>query len=251
MNKKIMIVIFAVMLLAGCVNMQMEQELHRDGTSDLVMEVSLDLPPMMQDQEGDQFEEIESDLREEFGEEYGEKVKATEIENGFRIEFYGIDMTSEESLGEFMDETPGTEGELHTFEEDSSLFTKRYRYEIPFESEEEIMNPEASFGGPEETHNVQESINEDMPEQPSDITPESDLPEAPTMDGMDDFIDEEMLAQMFDIKYTLTVFADIDDTNGEIIDDRTVEFDLIQMEEDGYVEFSENRIAGWFSGWFS
>ncbi|MFW6014212.1 MAG: hypothetical protein ACOCQG_03480 [Candidatus Nanoarchaeia archaeon] len=45
----------------------MEQELNRDGTSEFIMEVILDLPPMMQDEIDDnQFEDVKSDLMEEF-----------------------------------------------------------------------------------------------------------------------------------------------------------------------------------------
>lgn len=65
MNKNLVFTIFATMLLAGCV--EMEQELNRDGTSEFIMEVILDLPPMMQDEIDDnQFEDVKSDLMEEF-----------------------------------------------------------------------------------------------------------------------------------------------------------------------------------------
>ncbi|MFW6014211.1 MAG: hypothetical protein ACOCQG_03475 [Candidatus Nanoarchaeia archaeon] len=113
------------------------------------------------------------------------------MENGFRPEFYGIDMTSEDL--DMMSKTPASQDELHVFEEDPSLFTKSYRCEILFDTEEELMSPEASLGGSEEDYNIQEPTTDDVPETPT-MDDMNGMDEMDDMGNMDEMFDEEMMA---------------------------------------------------------
>lgn len=238
MNKKLLMILFATFLLAGCINIDIEQELHRDGTSNYAFQVEMDIPPMMQGEmdetPANDFEQIEANLRETYGDAYGESVRATQLDNGFRVEIDGIDLTEEQV--EISEELPTADGQVHVLEEETSFLTRTYRYEIPFDNVgDDLVDDEVSLDG----------VNEDTPVFTQEV--DQELPEQ----GMEDMFDEEALMEMFDMTYTITVFADVDDTNGEIVDSRTVTFDLMQMEENGYVEFSENRISSWFSTIFS
>lgn len=237
MNTKIFMILLATLLLTGCVNLDIDQQLYRDGTSNYSLQLQVDIPQAMQgdfeENPASDFEEIEENLRESYGDAYGSNVTATRLDNGFRIDFKRIDLTQEEL--DIPEEFPMVSNS-HVFEEERGFLTNTYRYEIPFGDVENNLLDE------DDNSNL-DSVSPNMPGAvPQEV---DELPEG------EELFDEEALADFFNITYTLTVFADIDDTNGELIDSRTVTFNLIEMEENGYIEFSENKISYWFNTLFN
>ena len=235
-GKKPLALLLAV-LLTGCMNIGFEQELQRDGTSNLAAEVTIDIPGGMDEDNQDvavnDFEEIKEELQEEYGERFGEDVQIEQLDNGYRILFTEFDLTQEVPRG---DQLGAIQGETHTFEVDIGILTTNYRYEIPFTDELAI---DEAVGNNE----TKEEGNNSLPE-----TAESSIQQEIGLD--EDMLNEEMLSQFLDLTYTVTVFADIDNTNGELQDERTVTFNLLELEEAAYIEFSENTVSGWFKSWF-
>lgn len=244
--------------------MEYEQTLHRDGTSDLVIEVTSDNPDVSQEIE-EEFEEEE--FLDEVPEEYHDNVDYEILDDGMKIVLEDIDFTEE--VIDSDEDVEALMPDVHDFTEDASLFSVDYRYEIPIDNfGDEFMSPEfedSGFlddGGHEHEIAFSETNEPQKYESNEELTSE-DVEHVDTAEGVeyigsdvDDDVEtmagfEEYVQGMFDMTYRLNVFADIDETNGEVIDDRTVEFDLMEIEEDVlYVEFSENRVLSWFKSLF-
>lgn len=259
MNKVLLLGLLSTIFIAGCVNLDYNQELYRDGTSDLEMRMSIDMPGFDEELE-ETAQELREEIDETIDEEYRDRLDAFVEDGAMVFSIEGFDHKNPENnewLG--LDEDSwedvfivGGEDEF-MLERDSDFFSNSYRFEIAIDPDdafgdgslsEQGLEDEVLMEGPD--INEEADMFEDEPEE--NIMPD----EGGVME--DEMFDDEMFEMMTEsmsFTYTLTVFADIDETNGELIDDRTVEFDLFELEgETLYVEFSESSISGWWNSIF-
>lgn len=212
MNKiMILILLFSLTIFAGCFNVDIEQEIKRNGNFDMKITFQSDIPMAISSMEEEL--EVNSEL-EEF-------VTIESTSNSITYVFTDIDPTQNDLFTDIDDST----SESSLFESDTYSFTREfrfpfyhYRYEIKMPVDEDHI--EAGF--------------------------EDDI----QFDEEDLFGDEfaEMFENLFNIGYTVKVFGKITDSNGEIINDNEVKFSLLSnTEEVLYVEFRDLFFMSWFS----
>lgn len=222
MNHKInlLLLVFTLIFITGCIDVQYNQELNRDGTSNL--ELMIEVPAMGAEMLDEMYNQTVYEI-ENNANLTDVDVNVTLEDNALSYHFKNIDMSSQENL-QIINDLSGSDedvedaqlNESHKYDKNVGIFSTTYRYELPISSMDDDNSVE----------NESASLNGTQP------TPNMDLEEL-----------GEGIEEMMNVEYRLTVFGDIVETNMNQVNENTVSVDLIDLPENVsvlYVEFEES-----------
>ena len=209
MKKTLLIFIVALIFIGGCVNIDIEQKIKRNGLVDMSFEITTSMPMILDELK----ESIVLSNENEFPFEVVEK------ENGIAYVFENIDPA-----------------QANLFEQDDE--------DVPLDS---ISNLQVSyeFRFPYYYYTIEIDMSDSQNNLENKSAEEISLGEAFDMVG-DEM--SELFAEMFKITYTLETFGKITDTNGELISSNTVKYNLNDVPDDKvFVEFRDIFLLSLFA----